>query len=88
MTKRALISVYDKSGLEEFARGSAADAALVGRNGLRVNGQNLKGWPALAPLIESRVQRLATSVRGQVIHGDLCYANILYDRLTNFKAPQ
>ena len=69
--------------LEEFARGSAADGALVGRKELRVNGRNLKGWPALAPLIESRVRKLATSVRGQVIHGDLCYANILYDRLTN-----
>ena len=69
--------------LEEFARGAAANAALVGRSDLRVNGANFKGWPALAPLIESRVQRLATSVRGQIIHGDLCYANILYDRLTN-----
>jgi len=69
--------------LETFARGSADAAALVKRHELQLNGKTLKGWPSLAPLIESRVQRLATSARGAVIHGDMCFANILYDRLTN-----
>ncbi|MGN6371278.1 MAG: sugar phosphate nucleotidyltransferase [Phycisphaerae bacterium] len=69
--------------VEKFAKGSDADSALVRAENVRVNGKTLRGWPKLAGEVEKKARELAANAAGQIIHGDLCYANILYDRLTN-----
>jgi hypothetical protein len=69
--------------LEQFAGASDDGKSLVALQSLRLNGKALRGWPALAQDVEHYARRLAGSVQGRIIHGDLCFANILYDRLTN-----
>ncbi|MCG3174831.1 MAG: hypothetical protein GMKNLPBB_03120 [Myxococcota bacterium] len=46
---------------------------------LTINGRKLRNLRALWPDLERRVEELASACRGAVIHGDLCFSNILYD---------
>lgn len=55
---------------------------LVAARELRLNGSLILGWRELAPEIEARVRGLAAGLNGCVIHGDLCFPNILYDPLS------
>jgi dTDP-glucose pyrophosphorylase len=55
-------------------------AKLVGNDGpIVVNGEELANLPSLWPLLEERVTSLADSAVGSIIHGDLCFSNVLYD---------
>ncbi len=45
---------------------------------IRLNGVELDGLRALWPWVESQVARLSP-IEGSLIHGDLCFSNILYD---------
>ena len=44
-----------------------------------VNGRRMRNIPALWDQLATEVSRLGATVRGCVIHGDLCLSNILYD---------
>ncbi len=46
---------------------------------IRLNGRGVQNLNALWPRIEQEVGRMAVNARGSVIHGDLCFSNILYD---------
>jgi dTDP-glucose pyrophosphorylase len=68
--------------LEEFAAQSPEFAGLVHAKKIELNGRRLAGWPKIQEEIRMRVQKLAAKQRGQIIHGDLCFPNILYDPLS------
>lgn len=58
---------------------------------ITLNGKRLAGWPKIQKEIEVRVRKLSAKPRGQIIHGDLCFTNILYDpvsRLFKFIDPR
>ena len=46
---------------------------------IEVNGEKLKGWESFLPLIKKVVAELSENPSNSVIHGDLCFSNILYD---------
>lgn len=55
-------------------------AALVHHEGeVVINGKAMPNLVLLWNRIERDVQRLADTVRGSIVHGDLCLSNILYD---------
>jgi dTDP-glucose pyrophosphorylase len=69
---------------EDFSR--LARAAKI-----QLNGRRLAGWPKIQKEIEARVRKLSAKPSGQIIHGDLCFPNILYDpvsRLFKFIDPR
>ncbi|MBX7116685.1 MAG: hypothetical protein K1X64_20335 [Myxococcaceae bacterium] len=46
---------------------------------LTLNGRTVKNLPLLWPRITAEVERMAAQGKGSVIHGDLCFSNVLYD---------
>ena len=61
-------------------RGSPELLSLVAHEGsIVVNGQEIPNLCQLWERLEAEVGRLAQGVEGNVIHGDLCFSNILYD---------
>ncbi len=63
----------DMSGPDELL-------ALVRHDGpLTINDRPVQNIPAMWDRLETEVQRLADTVQGCVVHGDLCLSNILYD---------
>lgn len=52
---------------------------LTGREAINFNGRALRGIHALRPLIDERAAEIAKSAPVRVIHGDLCFSNILFD---------
>lgn len=49
------------------------------RGGVRVNGRACSSLESVWPRIEQDVRKLAAGATASVIHGDLCFSNILYD---------
>jgi dTDP-glucose pyrophosphorylase len=77
--------------LESFAGQNRKFAQLTNANAIELNGRRLAGWPKIKKVIEGRVRKLSRNPRGQIIHGDLCFTNILYDpvsRLFKFIDPR
>ncbi|MFO1475059.1 MAG: NTP transferase domain-containing protein [Verrucomicrobiota bacterium] len=68
--------------IQAFAAQSPEFARLVRANRVELNGQTLDGWPKIQRELENRLRRIAAKPRGQIIHGDLCFPNILYDPLS------
>lgn len=68
--------------IEMFRRQNPAFAALTDAKELRLNGKPLRGWPAIAAALEKRVREISERTQGQLIHGDLCFPNILFDPLS------
>ena len=56
--------------------------ALLNAPSIQLNGVTLDGWPALQAAVQARLRTACKSIRGQIIHGDLCFPNILYDPLS------
>lgn len=69
--------------IESFGRQTEWAQRLVEAESLCVNGVWLKGWPQLRDLVQERVAALAANCKPQIIHGDLCFPNILYDPLSH-----
>ena len=66
-------------------------ARLITADEIQLNGKRLAGWPKIQKAIEARVKEMSARPRGQIIHGDLCFTNILYDpvsRLFKFIDPR
>jgi hypothetical protein len=79
------------SRLQTFATQNRDFARLTQARILELNGRRLRGWPVIQNAVKSRVQKLAAKVRGQIIHGDMCFPNILCDpvsRLFKFIDPR
>ncbi len=68
--------------VREFAMQGEAFADLVTRDKLIINGREEEGWPRLEDSIRQGVEDLAESGRLCVMHGDLCFANILFDPIS------
>jgi dTDP-glucose pyrophosphorylase len=68
--------------LSAFAAQGPEFARLVAATELCLNHKLLPGWPRVKEEVERRVRALAVQPRGQIIHGDLCFPNILYDPLS------
>lgn len=65
--------------VERFARSSPLGRELVGSDSIRLNGTTLEGWPRLRDGLRSAIRDLGAHPQGQIIHGDLCFPNILFD---------
>ncbi len=77
--------------LETFAAQHADFARLTKAKSIELNGKKLRGWPVIQKAVEARVKKLSANVRGQIIHGDMCFPNILCDpvsRLFKFIDPR
>src|SRR5262249_20164504 len=68
--------------LETFAAQQPDFARLTRTAKLELNGRTLDGWPKIQREVERRVRKISGKPRGQIIHGDLCFPNILYDPLS------
>lgn len=67
---------------ERLARlqGPAELTRLVRHDGtVRLNGREVKNLATLWPKLEAEVARMAAGAKGSIVHGDLCFSNILYD---------
>lgn len=61
-------------------QGPDALLTLVRHEGeLTLNGRPVKNLPLLWPKLTAEVERMAAHGKGTVIHGDLCFSNVLYD---------
>lgn len=67
------------SRLEAIDDGSVLSELLRREGTINVNGRPLRGLTELAPLLEAESVALAESAEGSIIHGDLCFSNILFD---------
>ena len=77
--------------LEVFAAQHGDFARLVRAQSITLNGKRLAGWPKILKAVEARVRKIAARPCGRIIHGDLCFTNILYDpvsRLFKFIDPR
>lgn len=66
-------------------------ASLVDAPSIVLNGTHLDGWPVLLPRVEEAVRALCGDVSGCIIHGDLCFPNMLFDpigRIFKFIDPR
>jgi dTDP-glucose pyrophosphorylase len=69
---------------EVFAHWLKADEVIV-------NGKPLRSWSALAEDVERSLEAISRTGSGRIIHGDLCFPNILFDpvsRLFKFIDPR
>ena len=68
--------------IEEAKQQSAVIYRLLEYPSLIINDHEVSGWPVLESMIQSRYQALFNESDHCVIHGDLCFSNILYDLRT------
>lgn len=68
--------------LEAAAGQSPELARLLGTRDLTVNGRRMPGVKRMVELLAGELERLGQTATGAVIHGDLCFANILIEPLT------
>lgn len=74
--------MYEGKVQERLSTLSAQDATwarLLGSRTLRFNGETLLNLPALTDEIGSWANQLADTAEITVVHGDLCFSNILFD---------
>ncbi len=71
---------------------SSAIGELVNARRVTLNGNEIRGIPEIWPAVREELQQLVDQTAGlSVIHGDLCFSNILYDlsgRLCKFIDPR
>lgn len=58
-------------------------ARLLAEPVVRINGREVANLPSLWDRLDHEVERLAASAIGAVVHGDLCFSNVLYDVRTS-----
>jgi len=77
--------------LRDFSAQNRGFAGLAQAGHIELNGKKLPGWPKIQKEVEARVRKLSARPQGRIIHGDLCFPNILYDpvsRLFKFIDPR
>jgi len=67
-----------RARLDELARQGPELAALVGAPSLCVNGRTCLGAGEMATRVEQVLPKLFAEADHSIIHGDFCFANILY----------
>lgn len=82
IAEEQVFSVYYSKTVERLAMLSENDDywnKLLEMNQIEFNGIQLEGIYSLLPAIEKKAKALAKSVKPSIIHGDLCFPNILFD---------
>lgn len=76
--------LWDKTleRLEAFGRQDEGTCELVNASTITLNGKPLQGWPMLLAWTGRRIENLTPLADARVIHGDLCFSNILYDPIS------
>lgn len=64
---------------DEMELTPALRRVLVDKEPLEVNGTPLRTLAALLDTLELEVEQLTSQAQGSIIHGDLCFSNILFD---------
>jgi hypothetical protein len=85
LSRNAVFNFYWMKTIERLAAfaGQRRDFRdLVEAPEIRLNGQRLRGWSAIQDEVKERVASLAQNSTGQIVHGDLCFPNILFDPLS------
>ncbi len=75
-------ALYWRKTLDRIAAWSSQGAEfqnLVAAPTLTLDGVVLEGWPRLQAALEPRVRQLCARTQAAIIHGDLCFPNILFD---------
>lgn len=62
----------------QLGAGPVADLAAAD-GPVDIDGKAVSSFDDLLPLLRERVAELAANAQGTVIHGDLCFSNVLYD---------
>lgn len=65
--------------IQAFENQSPDFCELVSMPTLSINGKRRNGWPEIQHWVRDRVSNIARTCRPCIIHGDLCFSNILYD---------
>jgi dTDP-glucose pyrophosphorylase len=65
--------------IAQFAQQSPETEQLVSAPELTLNGQRLRNLAILRPAMEQMIERLSQQRHGTIMHGDLCFSNILFD---------
>lgn len=73
----------DKRIIELRAQSNKRILALLDLECLKVNGKRYGGLESTLKYIKEKLKRLSKRLRPSVIHGDLCFSNILFDPATN-----
>ena len=77
--------------IAEFAAQDEIFARWIDAKEMTINGKSLRGWSALAGDVERTLEAISKTGSGRIIHGDLCFPNILFDpisRLFKFIDPR
>ncbi len=80
--REALESMYlqkTRQRLDELDGSTTLHAIVRHAGPIIVNGRPMQNIPVIWNRLEAEVSRLADNVQGCVVHGDLCFSNILYD---------
>lgn len=77
---RAMFIDKVEERVAELSRTSVACRDLIETDGmLSINGRRCRGFAAAWPRVRSRLEALAEAGETTIIHGDLCFSNVLYD---------
>jgi dTDP-glucose pyrophosphorylase len=75
----------------EFAAQDETFARWIEASDLTINGKPMRSWSALAAEVEREIRAIARTDTCRIVHGDLCFPNILFDpvsRLFKFIDPR
>jgi len=78
----AILDMYLHKPSKRMAemKGSAELLALRNATGpITINGRSCPSMAMIWPRVEQEVRQLSVGCEGAVVHGDLCFSNILYD---------
>lgn len=78
-TIRDFYVVKTEERIGELRRTSKEWEERLRRDTVQWNGRELRNLSALLPSVRERAARIAESAPVRIIHGDLCFSNILYD---------
>jgi dTDP-glucose pyrophosphorylase len=68
--------------VDAFKNQSDIFSQLVRSKSLYINDVEMLGWPKIKEWVHDRIKSISKNCKPQITHGDLCFANILYDPLS------
>ena len=72
--------------INELIKSNGLFKEIFHKNFILINGKEFKNWPAIKDEIKLKIKDLYKKEDNCLIHGDLCFSNILYDsKDKNFK---
>ena len=72
--------------INELIKSNGLFKEIFHKNFILINGKEFKNWPAIRDEIKLKIKDLYKKEDNCLIHGDLCFSNILYDsKDKNFK---